>query len=80
MRRCIIAGKDECDGRIEWHHAFSYGGKRVDEIWSLLPACTKHHREEAQWRDRIHFWLKQRINHFGAWIEVGLKYPKAVWR
>ena len=35
MKTCVLAG--ECGGRIEWHHAFNYAGKRQNELWAILP-------------------------------------------
>ena len=33
-----------CNGRVEWHHAFIFGGRQVNEKWCILPMCSQHHR------------------------------------
>lgn len=32
-----------CEGRIEWHHAWIYAGKQINEEWAIVPACHFHH-------------------------------------
>lgn len=77
MQNCILAPLDECEGRIEWNHAFTYAGKRVNELWAILPMCTKHHREEARWRFTICGLMNYRIAFFNLIDEVATKYPKS---
>jgi hypothetical protein len=43
MKRCCLAYLGGCDGRIEWHHVFIYGGKQLNEKWAIVPACHDHH-------------------------------------
>lgn len=74
MQRCIIG--TDCNGRIEWNHAATYAGKRINELWSVLPMCTKHHREEARHRAIIKAKVKYRLAHFG--IDPFVKYPKII--
>ena len=76
MRDCVILG-GICEGRIQWHHAFKYAGKRVNEIWALLPVCENHHKEEAKWRGWIEECLRERIKHFGAEADFRKRYPKS---
>ncbi len=47
MKKCCIADS-YCEGKIEWHHALTFAGKRVNEPWCILPVCKKHHKLEAQ--------------------------------
>ena len=76
MRDCII--KDgQCEGRIEWNHAFSYSGKRQNSIWCILPMCTFHHRTEAAHREEIRDQLRYRLLHFGLEKAAATKYPKS---
>ena len=76
MKSCILEG-EECLGRIEWNHAFTYGGKRQNELWSLLPMCNFHHRVEAMYRIDIQLALLKRIRHFNALEYFRRKYPKS---
>lgn len=78
MKRCAL-WDSECEVRIEWHHAISYAGKRVNELWAIIPLCTKHHREESKNRAAITEITKDRILHFKAGKEVKDKYPKLVF-
>lgn len=76
MARCIL--EDEtCSGRIEWMHCFTYGGKRVNELWSILPGCHKHHYEEAKHRFLIRAALVKRIQQLDMLDNYRKKYPKA---
>ena len=34
---------DECNGRITWEHALIVAGKRLNEIWAIVPLCAYHH-------------------------------------
>lgn len=46
MSICIYEFIDkghECNGRIEWEHAYSYK-KQINEKWNITPVCTYHHR------------------------------------
>lgn len=76
MTRCIF-DNSTCDGRIEWQHALTYGGKRVNELYSILPLCSKHHREQGAYRIQQEAVMSQRIKHFHAEDEFRAKYPKS---
>lgn len=76
MARCIIEG-EECNGRIEWHHAFTYSGKRQNELWSILPMCHAHHMTEHRYKTKIVDVLIARIAHFAADADFRAKYPKS---
>lgn len=76
MHFCTLDGP-VCGGRTEWHHAFTYAGKRVNDLWSLIPLCTKHHKEEARIRPHILDMLRYRIRFFKAEKEFAAKYPKS---
>lgn len=75
MSRCILEN-DECDGRIEWMHCMTYAGKRVNELYTILPGCHYHHYHEAKYRILIQLALVNRIGHFNALDEFRRKYPK----
>lgn len=29
---------------IEWNHVWTFAGRQINEIWSLVPLCEYHHR------------------------------------
>ena len=76
MERC--AHEDiECEGRIEWHHAFTYAGKRVNELWSILPLCRYHHDKAAQIANFLQIIMHARMYQFDAIDDFKEKYPKS---
>jgi hypothetical protein len=77
MRRCIV-DDGECEGRTEWDHAFSYAGRRQNEVWGILPMCSAHHGREAAYRPQIAAVMRQRLAHFGMEQEAREKYPKSL--
>lgn len=77
MHRCILESPS-CNGRIEWNHAFTYAGKRQNEPWGILPMCSLHHRQEAQYRLRIADVMRMRINQLSSFAAVKAKYPKTI--
>lgn len=76
MWSCIVA--HECEGRICWDHAFTYKGKRINELWSILPLCVKHNMgitKHVQTLRRMN--LRARIRHFKAEASFMRNYPKS---
>jgi len=71
--KCCLASLGGCGGRIEWHHVLTYGGKQIQEIWAIVPACHEHHMKAAPLND--HF-LKVALNR--ATDDQLLKYSKAI--
>lgn len=75
MSECIVA--HECEGRIHFDHAFSYAGKRVNELWSILPLCRKHNMGVTSHVQALrNMNLRARIHHFKALDDFLTKYPK----
>lgn len=74
MWGCIVSCP-ECSPRIEWHHALTYAGKRINEPWAILPLCSRHHQEQAKYRTEQLKAMKERITFFGADLS---KYPKLI--
>lgn len=77
MQRCIYWGirSNGCKGRVEWEHAFEYGGKQINEEWAIVPVCTYHHR----------IALDKDYNRFRAIIRADIddlqrRMPKKNWR
>src|SRR3990167_1564074 len=74
MSKCAL--KDyNCDGRIEWHHAFKYAGKRQNFLWALIPLCKSHHAGEAIFLQDINRLVRKRIKHFHAEEDFRAKFP-----
>lgn len=76
MKRCVFENPF-CGGRIEWHHAFTYAGKRKNEPWSIIPLCAHHHKYESACRTLISAEVIKRIKHFHAEADFATKYPKS---
>ena len=76
MRDCIVM--QGCDGRIHFDHAFTYAGKRVNEIWAILPLCRKHNMGVTKMvQTAREMNLRARIKHFDAESDFRAKYPKS---
>lgn len=76
MKECIV--QDGCEGRAEFDHAFTYAGKRVNELWAILPLCTKHnHGVTRKVNELRKVALRYRIFYFEAEKEFKEKYPKS---
>ena len=52
MKRCCVAD-EKCIGRIEWHHAMTFSGRRLQYQWTFVGICQYHHHHEAGCADRI---------------------------
>ncbi len=77
MSRCIFDNL-QCGGRVEWHHAFTYAGKRQNEPWSLIPLCADfHHKEESRFRPFIKAVMQLRMSQFCEKDDFLAKYPKS---
>ena len=84
MRDCKVGGDcedravwNDCEGRIEWNHSMTYKGSRVNELYFLIPVCSKHHRQIAKYQDIMRREIVARIKHFGAEEEFRKKYPRS---
>lgn len=69
--------ESKCEGRIEIHHAFTYGGRRQNVIWGLLPLCHYHHEKEAQHRQALKEVMRDRLVHYKQEEEAYRIYPKS---
>ena len=77
MQRCIMSVGMFCSGRVQWHHAFTYAGRRINEIWALIPLCEWHHSREGTIRHIIDHFVVRRIKDFRATDDFRAKYPKS---
>ena len=79
-RICARAGENSCKGRLTIEHVFIYGGKQIDETWSLLWLCAYHHGVD-QYQDCGD--LRKELNQFLALMAATdddlAKYPKKDW-
>ena len=48
---CPVRGK-----LIEWEHAMTYAGTRINEIWAIVPICWYTHRGPG-FKKEINEWL-----------------------
>ena len=42
MHKCALDDED-CDGRLEWHHAVIFGGSKLEVWWAVHALCFYHH-------------------------------------
>ena len=40
---CARQSDGGCGGRLTWEHAIIYGGRQLDEPWSIILLCARHH-------------------------------------
>ncbi len=77
MSECALDYLFECEGRIEWQHAMTYAGKRVNELYTIVPLCHFHHLHQAEFRREQEMVMRFRIKHFHAEDDFAAKYPKS---
>lgn len=75
-KTCARSQEGECDGRVTWEHAYTYGGKQIQEKWAILPLCVYHH---------LGLGLDKDLNHFLALIradinDISARMPKKDWK
>jgi len=83
--RLCIRGKlgftSECEGRIEWHHIFTYAGRQIQEKWAIISLCQFHHSSVKEQKSRkIVEWVAlNRLFHLPEkeFLEMEVKYKKA---
>jgi len=79
MEVCIY-NNNECNGRVEWEHAWAYAGKQIQERWAIIPCCYYHHRGGGLDKEFNHFKsLIKAITIFGSLIPVIKEYPRKNW-
>lgn len=77
MKDCLLDFLPPCNGRIEWQHAMTYSGKRVSELYTILPLCSLHHKRQAAFRPQQEQAVRERIKHFGAEEQFRATYPRS---
>lgn len=61
----------DCAGRITWEHCWTYAGKQINERWSIIPLCWRHHLG-----DKLNKRINQQISYNRATKEELKKYPR----
>jgi len=74
-KRCCLTGRTRVQEKIEWHHAFAFAGRQINERWCILPlAKSIHDREkEREIKDRLNWIMFNRADE-----ETLKKYSKAI--
>ena len=71
---CARKSDGGCQGRITWEHAIMYAGKRVQEVWCILPLCVEHHLGSS-----LNKALNIKLAMSRATEEDRKKYPRLKW-
>lgn len=81
MKRCALAPLQDiyepCEGRVEWHHAFIYGGKRIQEVWAIVSACH-HHHEMVKSQRAVQMAFEAASLHEATDADLA-EYPRKNW-
>ncbi len=76
MEHCVCP--TGCKGRVTWHHAMTYSGKRVNALWSLIPLCEEHHSHLNKNTVVIcNMNMRMRIRHFNSEETFKRDYPRS---
>lgn len=73
--KCCISGVRKAPGvKIEWHHAFQFAGKRVNEKWCIVPVTEIVHDKArtSEMKERIDWVILNRADD-----ETLKRYSKA---
>lgn len=62
-KKCCLAKFGECEGRIEYHHAFIFAGRQVNEKFAIFPLCHQHHElvYKKDFRNRLMWMMINRM-------------------
>jgi hypothetical protein len=72
-------GFGDCNGRIEWHHVWTYGADgQINEHWSILGACS-HHHEMVKQKKAVKELFERRSLEIATDAELQ-KYPRKDWK
>lgn len=80
MRMCEVSWEihGECEGRIEWHHVWTYGSDgQINEHWAILGACSLHHRQVKEKRSVKEIFERRSLEI--ATEKDLAKYPRKNW-
>jgi len=81
-KKCCLTKSNE---NIEWHHAWIYAGKQINEKWAIMPVCKEKHSAYKD-SDSIHNCLITRqIVKYLSLLRINLdylckKFPRIDWK
>jgi len=76
---CARIDEGDCEGRITWEHAASYGGRKIQERWAIIKLCERHH-SLGRWQNQPLNKRRNREIAMGrATAEDRKRYPKLNW-
>ena len=84
MKVCIYESDDapnhNCEGNIEFEHAWLYAGKQINEPWAIVPCCTSHNRGEGLDKNYNRYRaLKRAVETIGL-KDLQRRMPKKNWQ
>ena len=54
-QKCCLTGNKKKDGyKIDWHHAWEYSGRQIQEKWAIMPIWWKKHAAVNGDDDSVH--------------------------
>ena len=69
--RTCARKNSECSGRITIEHAITYAGRRISDLWGLIPLCWYHHLGEG-----LNKAINRRLAFARATARDLQKYPR----
>lgn len=80
FKHSILGGRFE-----ELHHAFTYSGKQINEIWAFAPLTVEQHRgingvhNNKNLKCKVKLLLLDKAKKDGLFSEIKAKYPRKDW-
>ena len=76
MEVCMLKGHGECGGELQWHHAWTYKNRQIQESFAIGGLCENHHHEVD--RRQCQGILLARLSDEYI-MQIQKKYPKIDW-
>lgn len=76
-KKCCAEGLGYCAGAVQWHHTFIYGGRQINEVWAIVPACERHH-DQVQKEPKVKMFF-EKVSLARATETDLKKYPRKNW-
>ena len=73
MKSCIYENKLFAD--IEWEHSSYYSGRKIHELWAIVPVRMQYNRNPTGKQKRFHQWVAHR-----RWFAASQEYKAAQQR
>ena len=73
--RCCITGIPSVKAKIEWHHAFIFAGRQVNEKWAIVPLTAEVHKKVSNpiIKEKLRWIILNRAGH-----EALIKYSRSM--